>query len=120
VRKDGSGVRFWYTRLFTDHPEESLGHGDDRSLVFFSNNINLTYGSAGSSLVNPGQYEITGLLSRYDEEHNYIISSYTLPIRVIHPKPGRRKKILCLPISTRAQAINWSKDFLLFYQTPQI
>jgi hypothetical protein len=126
----------------------------------FSNNINLTFGSAGFSFVEPGYYEVTALLSKYDEKYNYIIPSNTLPIRIRPPQnreaemdaldffhkdvgyylalggsdvlPEAENKLSALkekrlrksknqaitdPLAayiTRAQAINWSRNFLLY------
>jgi hypothetical protein len=51
-----------------------------------SNNINLTFGSSGFTFAEPGNYEITAVLSIYSGNYNYVVKSEPLFIRIEYPK----------------------------------
>lgn len=58
---------------------------NDRSM---KNNINLTFGSAGFTFADPGDYEITAILSLVDQntEIDRIVRSNPIRIRIAHPQ----------------------------------
>jgi hypothetical protein len=64
-----------------DHINDILNHGQS-----MSNNINLTFGSAGFTFAEPGNYEITAVLSIYSGNNNYVVKSEPLFIRIEYPK----------------------------------
>ncbi len=51
-----------------------------------SNNVNLTFGSSGFTFAEPGNYEITAVLSMYSGNYNYVVKSLPLFIRIEYPK----------------------------------
>ena len=51
-----------------------------------SNNVNLTFGSSGFTFAEPGNYEITAVLSIYSGNYNYVVKSEPLFIRIEYPK----------------------------------
>jgi len=53
-----------------------------------SNNLNLTFGSAGFTFAEPGNYEVTAILALYDRNRDveYIVRSNPLVIRIAYPK----------------------------------
>jgi hypothetical protein len=53
-----------------------------------SNNINLTFGSAGFTFAEPGNYEVTAVLALYDnaQKVEYIVKSDPLTIRIAYPQ----------------------------------
>ena len=56
--------------------------------AIISRNINITFGSAGFTFAEPGNYRITALLAFYDSQNQreLIIKSTPLDIRIAHPK----------------------------------
>ena len=62
-----------------------------------SNNINLTFGSAGFTFAEPGNYEITAVLSIYSGNYNYVVKSEPLFIRIEYPK-SREEELDALKI----------------------
>jgi hypothetical protein len=65
-----------------------------------TNNINLTFGSAGFTFAEPGNYEITALLSLWDDRYNYIVRSNALQIRIAYPK-NKEEELDALKIFSR-------------------
>lgn len=53
-----------------------------------TNNLNLTFGSAGFTFAEPGAYEVTAVLSLFDRvrQVDQIVRSNTLRIRIAHPQ----------------------------------
>ena len=65
-----------------------------------TNNINLTFGSAGFTFAEPGNYEITAILSLWANNYNYIVRSNPLPIRIAYPK-NREEELDALKIFSK-------------------
>ena len=49
-------------------------------------NLNLTYGCTGFAFAEPGNYEVTAIISTWQDGYNYIVRSNTLQVRIGYPK----------------------------------
>ncbi|NIQ00811.1 MAG: acetyltransferase [Nitrospinaceae bacterium] len=54
--------------------------------VRIRNNINITFGSGGFSFAEPGEYEVTAIVSLYTKTSNLVVKSMPLRIRIATPK----------------------------------
>jgi hypothetical protein len=64
------------------------------------NNLNLTFGSSGFAFAEPGNYEITAVLSLFHDNNNYVAKSKPLKIRIEYPKT-REEELDALEIFTQ-------------------
>lgn len=57
-----------------------------------ANNVNLTFGSAGFTFIEPGNYEITAVFALPVQQRDFVVKSNKLTIRVGYPKSIAEEK----------------------------